>query len=54
MDKQELEKNIQVYQETLFLEWEELPPMFVSSAEKKTGKEELLDYIGEIVEDNNV
>ena len=50
----ELEKNIQVYQETLFLEWEELPPMFISSAEKKTGKEELLNYIGEIVEDNNV
>jgi GTP-binding protein len=46
----ELEKNIQVYQETLFQEWEELPPMFVSSAEKKTGKEDLLDYIGEIVE----
>ena len=46
----ELEHNIQVYQETLFLEWEELPPMFVTSAEKKDGKAELLEYIGTIVE----
>ena len=25
--------------------WEELPPYFITSAEKKTGREELLDYI---------
>ncbi len=47
----ELEKNIQVYQETLLQDWEEIPPMFVTSAEKKDGKEELLEYIGIIVED---
>ena len=28
--------------------WEELPPMFVSSSEKKEGREEILDYIEEI------
>lgn len=30
-------------------EWEELPPMFVSSAEKKRGKEEILNHIEEIL-----
>ncbi|MCQ2959313.1 MAG: ribosome biogenesis GTP-binding protein YihA/YsxC [Bacteroidales bacterium] len=47
----ELEKNIKNYQDTLFLEWAELPPMFITSAEKKIGKEELLEYIGSIVEE---
>ena len=28
--------------------WEELPPYFITSAEKKTGREELLNYIDEI------
>ncbi|MDO4161264.1 MAG: ribosome biogenesis GTP-binding protein YihA/YsxC [Prevotellaceae bacterium] len=28
--------------------WEELPPYFISSSEKKTGKEEILDYIDKI------
>ena len=30
--------------------WEELPPVFVSSSETGLGKEEILDYIGEILE----
>lgn len=46
----ELEHNIQVYIDTLLQEWEETPPMFYTSAEKAHGKEELLEYIGEIVE----
>ena len=29
-------------------QWEELPPYFVTSSEKKTGRQELLDYIEEI------
>lgn len=29
--------------------WEELPPIFITSAEKKTGKEEILDYIENIL-----
>ena len=28
--------------------WEELPPYFITSAENKTGREEVLDYIDEI------
>ena len=30
--------------------WEELPPVFVSSSETGMGKEEILDYIGEVLE----
>lgn len=50
---QELEANLHVYENALFQDWSELPPIFVTSAEKKNGKEELLQYIGEIVENND-
>lgn len=33
--------------------WEELPPVFVSSSESGLGKEEILDYIEEILNDLN-
>lgn len=49
----ELENNIDIYQNRLLLEWEEIPPMFISSAEKKTGKDDLLAYIGPIVDNND-
>jgi len=50
----ELEHNINVYVETLLQEWEETPPMYYTSAENKNGKEELLEYIGKIVEAENI
>ena len=50
----ELEHNINVYVETLLQEWEETPPMYYTSAENKNGKEELLEYIGKIVETENI
>ncbi len=49
----ELETNLHVYENALFQDWEELPPIFITSAEKKNGKEDLLQYIGEIVENND-
>ena len=30
--------------------WEEMPPYFVSSSENRMGKEEILDYIGSVLE----
>ncbi len=42
------EESINVYKDKLLETWEELPPMFVTSAEKKKGKDELLDYISRI------
>ena len=38
-------ENIESYKKKLGEEWEELPPMFFTSAEKHEGKENLLDYI---------
>ncbi len=43
-----LQQNIEAYKEKLFETWEELPPLFVTSSEKKQGREELLSYIEEI------
>lgn len=41
-------KNAEKYKQFLLHEWEELPPVFVTSSEKKNGREELLDYINHI------
>ncbi len=43
-----LANNIAAYKKRLLEEWEELPPIFITSAESKTGREELLQYINEI------
>ena len=43
--------NIKAYKEKLLETWEELPPTFVTSAEKGVGKEELLGYIEGINEE---
>lgn len=44
----ELRKNVDGFLRKLSETWEELPPYFVTSSEKGTGREELLNYIGEI------
>jgi GTP-binding protein len=43
-----LNKNIDDYKYFLTDTWEELPPIFVSSAEKQTGREDILNYINGI------
>lgn len=40
--------NVEAYKKQLLETWEELPPVFITSAEKRHGREELLDYIDEI------
>ncbi len=40
--------NIENYTKTLLEKWEELPPIFVTSAEKATGRDDLLGYIEEL------
>ena len=50
--KTELAKNIKNIEKELLKTWEELPNKFISSAEKKTGREEILDFIGYQVEEN--
>lgn len=42
---QAIERNIAAYKEALLEWWEEFPPYFITSAQNKTGKEELTQYI---------
>jgi GTP-binding protein len=41
----ELKKAIEKYNTIMLERWEELPPSFISSASKKRGRQELLDFI---------
>lgn len=41
-------ENVEAYKNRLLEDWEELPPVFYTSSEKKQGRTELLDYIGSI------
>lgn len=43
-----LKENIEAYKATMLEQWEELPPIFVTSAEKAIGRDELIDYIEHI------
>ncbi len=44
-----LKAQIERDKEILSEEWEEMPPMFVSSSETGVGKEEILDYIQQYI-----
>jgi len=41
-------ENTKAYQDKLMEQWEELPPIFFTSSEKGTGRNEILDYIDDI------
>lgn len=43
-----LAANVEVYQKRLLETWEELPPIFYSSSEKREGRDDILGYIEEI------
>lgn len=40
--------NIELYKEALLEDWEELPPIFMTSSEDKRGRDEVLNYIDSI------
>ncbi len=42
------EKMVAEYKKELSRQWEELPPIFITSSESKKGRDELLDYIEKI------
>ena len=48
-----LNENITNYKEELLKTWETLPTIFLSSAEKKEGKTEILDFIANIISQGN-
>jgi GTP-binding protein len=47
LTKNELRKNLDEYHTRMLGLWEEMPDNFISSAETKAGREEILDYIEE-------
>lgn len=48
LSKKAAEDNIAAYCKALLEQWEELPPVFVTSSETGKGREELLAYIAEL------
>lgn len=48
LSKGRLKDNVDKYTAALLESWEELPPVFYTSSEHKTGKDEILDYIEEV------
>ena len=51
LSKTQLQRSISTYQQTLLQQWEELPPMFASSSEKGTGRDEIVSYIESTLKD---
>jgi GTP-binding protein len=49
LSKGKLAANVKHYLSELSKQWEELPPHFITSSETKQGRDELLDYIDEIL-----
>ena len=50
LGKMRLKENVEAYKKRLLEEWEELPPVFVTSSETGLGGEELTAYIEELNE----
>ncbi len=47
LSKTQAQRSTARFAEVLAEQWEELPPMLVSSSEKGVGRQEILDFIGE-------
>ncbi len=48
LTKTALASNVAAYKKRLLEEWEELPPVFITSSESAVGRDEVLQYINEI------
>ncbi len=48
LSKKAAEDNITSYCKTLMEQWEELPPVFITSSETSKGREEILSYIDQL------
>lgn len=52
-----VQRNAEEYMQKMLETWEETPPYFITSAEKKTGTEEILNFISEtneMLQKNNI
>ena len=55
-DKQsaaQTQRNITAYKKRLAEQWEELPPMLLSSSEKGVGREEILTFVDKILKESS-
>ena len=50
LSKNKVTGSVDRYKKTLFQFWDELPPVFLSSAKNRTGKEDILNYIHQVNE----
>ena len=50
LNKKELSENISLYKKELLKKWEELPSIFYSSSFTKLGREDILSYIGDVLQ----
>lgn len=48
LSRSQMMENVKAFLDTLKEKWEELPPHFVTSAETRQGRDEMLDYIDRI------
>ena len=48
LSAQKVRQNVEAYKQKMLETWEELPPYFVTSAEKGEGRDDVLNYIEEI------
>lgn len=49
--QKEVSANVNLFKKALLNYWEELPPIFVTSAVKRLGRKQVLDYIGQLKDD---
>jgi GTP-binding protein len=49
LSKNDLQKNIKRFEKALLQEWEELPTLLLTSAEKRIGKDEVLDFLEDAI-----
>jgi GTP-binding protein len=54
LKKQQILYSVENYKQELKKSWHELPPLFITSSEKKIGREDLLDYIEKINKEQSV
>jgi len=48
LSAQKVNMNVEAYKKKMLDTWEEMPPYFITSAEKGNGRDEVLDYIEQI------
>jgi len=52
LSRRQLDKNLADYKEEMLKGWEALPPLFVTSSGNKLGRDELLNFIDNVLNDS--